>query len=357
MPNKSASFDLNHIINEIDTGIIKESQLNGIIKVLYCINQEIVVSKKGLSIKLKLPKEEIDAVFEYLTQNGFLEVMTVNEVEIYSLSDKTKKDFSVVLKDLDANEQVGGILKTIEGNGTGVGSSEEKKPSLVGCFIADKGGKTLLTFELFDGALEECVKGQAEDLNPDFDIELIPMFVSALEKFSQNINMQELSELHMTGINLKLQTFSYEKYTVTFFINPEIRIESIKDKIKDYFSVLFNKYKEDFELTLKTGIIDNISYLKKLGREMLKELNKYLYLVEFKNIVINLDKYDQTHAKTLYGKLNQLYTDCQLKFFLTLEKIKKLKLYLLKTMFDEDLHELRDIINKTQEINSKLNLI
>ncbi len=357
MPNESATLDLNHLINEISTGILKETQLDSIIKVLYCVNHEIVVSKKGLPIKLKLPANEINSAFDYLVKNGFLEVMTVNEVELYSLSDKAKRDFNVVLKDVDSNGELGGLLKSLESENNGFGSSDDKKPSLVGCFIADKGGKTLLTLELYEGALEECIKGQAEELNPEFDIELIPMFVSALEKFSQNINMQELSELRMTGINMKLQTFSYDKYTITFFINPQINLEAINDKIKDYFGVLFSKYKDDFELTLKTGIVDNIAHLNSLGREMLKELNKYVYLVEFKHLIINLDKYDQTHAKTLYGKLNQLYSDCQFKFLLTMEKIKKLKLYLLKTMFDEDLQEFRNIINKTQEINSKLNLL
>ena len=36
------------------------------------------------------------------------------------------------------------------------------------------------------------------------------------------------------------------------------------------------------------------------------------------------------------------------------EKIKLLKIYLLKTMLNDDLEELKEIINKTQKINEKL---
>jgi len=92
-----------------------------------------------------------------------------------------------------------------------------------------------------------------------------------------------------------------------------------------------------------------------LGQEMLKELNKYVYLVEFKNIVRNLDEYDQTHAKHVYEELNKLQDECLSKFSLMIEKIKKLKIYALKTMLNDDLEELKEIINKMQVINSKLN--
>ena len=353
-------LDLDSLLNEISSGDLDKDQLNIIIKVLYHINQEIVISKKGQTIKLNLSSEDIDFALSYLQKKELIQIDHVNDVEIYSLTDKTKTDFNDVLKHLHLYQQFQNLIKTIEiESSVSHDSLEEDIPSFIGCFIADKAGKTLLTFELYEGALESFIKGQVsdEELNPEFDIELIPMFVSALEKFSKNINLKQLSELHLTGINLKIQTFSYEKFTVTFFINPRINLEILKPKIKDYFMILFDKYKDEFELTLRTGVVDNISHLNKLGKEMLKELNKYVYLVEFKNIVIALDNYDTTHARTLYNKLNELHNDAQLKFSLTIEKIKKLKVYLLKTMLNDDLEELKDIINKTQAINSKLNLL
>jgi hypothetical protein len=162
-----------------------------------------------------------------------------------------------------------------------------------------------------------------------------------------------MSSFKITGGNVKLQTFSFDKYTVTCFVNPSVNLKPIKDKVRDYFNDLFEKYKYDLELSLATGMTENISHLNELGREMLKELNKYVYLVEFKNIVDNLKSFDVVYAKALYNKLKKLYKDLNLKFAITLEKINQLKIYLVKAMFDEDLDELKKIIKKTQEIQSE----
>jgi len=359
-----ASKNRHSPLNEISSRDIDESSFNAILKVLYHIHQEIVASKNGLTIKLNLTAKEVKYAFKYLTQKGFLQYTLVNKVKIYSLSDKAKDDFNDVLKDLHLFKQFQHLMTNIERENPLRGiHTDESIPSFIGCFIADKAGKTLLTFELYDGALETYIKGPpdiSEPLENDkeyakFDIELVPMFISALEKFSREINMRELSELKITGINLKMQTFSYEKYTVTFFINPSVNLTPIEKKVREYFKTLFNKYKEDFEISLRTGFVDNISHLNELGQEMLKELNKYVYLVEFKNLVGNLNNYDQTHAKHVYEELNKLQDECVAKFSLMIEKIKLLKIYLLKTMLNDDLDELKEIINKTQSINSKLN--
>lgn len=363
MGHVSTPIDLNGLLNEISSRDIDENTLNAILKVIYHVHNEVVASQKGLTIKLNLTTIEIKDAFKYLTQKGFLERTIVNNVKMYSLSDKAKEDFNDVLKDLHLYKQFQHLIANIESETPVIGfPTDESTPSFIGCFIADKAGKTLLTFELYDGALEKYIKGppnlaippENDDGYGEFDIELVPMFVSALEKFSQEINMRELSELKITGINLKMQTFSYDKYTVTFFINPSVNLKPIEKKVRDYFKILFSKYKDEFEVSLRTGFVDNISHLNELGQEMLKELNKYIYLVEFKNIVGNLDEYDQTHAKHVYVELNKLQDECLSKFSLMIEKIKKLKIYLLKTMLNDDLEELKEIINKTQSINSKL---
>ena len=364
MGNRLSSIDYKMLLNEISSRDMDENTLNAIIKVLYHVHKEVVTSQKGLTIKLNLNTNEINTAFKYLTKRGFVEHTVVNNVEIYSLTDKAKEDFNDVLKDLHLYKQFQHLIANIENEIPIIGVPvDESIPSFIGCFIADKAGKTLLTFELYDGALETFIKRppnisiplEGDNMAGEFDIELVPMFVSALEKFSREINMQELSELKITGINLKMQTFSYDKYTVTFFVNPSVNIKPIEKKVRDYFQILFSKYKEEFEVSLRTGFVDNISHLNELGQEMLKELNKYVYLVEFKNIVSNLDEYDQTHAKHVYEELNKLQDECLSKFSLMIEKIKKLKIYALKTMLNDDLEELKEIINKMQVINSKLN--
>ncbi len=357
-----STIDLDGLLNEISSHEVDEPSLNAIIKVLYYVSKEVVSSTKGLKFRLKLSIQEIKFAFQYLSQKGFLQHVIVNNVKIYSLTDKVREDFNHILKDLHLYKQFQHLIASIEDSDPFAEIPiNDTIPSFIGCFIADKAGKTLLTFELYDGALKTYINGPPDLTIPSeeaefhkFDIELVPMFVSALEKFSQEINLKKLSELKITGINLKMQTFSYDKYTVTFFINPRINLKPIEKKVRDYFNTLFTKYKDELEISLKTGFVDNLSHLNELGQEMLKELNKYVYLVEFKNIVGNLDEYDQTHAKHVYEELNKLQEACTAKFSLMIEKIKVLKIYLLKTMLNDDLDELKEIINKTQKINAKL---
>lgn len=91
-----------------------------------------------------------------------------------------------------------------------------KIPPFVGYFVADKDGLTLFTIELFDGALLKFMKDKTETPSEDdkLDINLIPMFISALGKFSKEINIQNLSG-----------------FTFTFFMNPNINIKLIDYEI------------------------------------------------------------------------------------------------------------------------------
>ncbi|MFX1258361.1 MAG: hypothetical protein ACFFAN_10910 [Promethearchaeota archaeon] len=326
------------------------------------IDLEVVISKSDIQKKLRLSKNEINVITDYLVSKGYIKFKNVKNEKIFSLTHEGKKYYDKKLKYITFNEQ-------FQRSGKKVGKtnifnkfsidkfpSEENLPSFIGCFIADKNGKTLLTFELFDGALDYYLKGHIKDeeRKEQLDIELIPLFISALEKFSEEINIRNLWDLKIKGANLKMRSFSYEKFTITFFINPNVNLKPVENKIKGYFEVLFKKYKNELELSLRTGLIENISHLNKLGREMLKELNKFVFLGEFKNIVNDLEFFDIIYARSLYNKLDELYNEFTLKFSIILEKIKQLKINLLKSILNEDLEEFKSIINKTQNIKSIL---
>ncbi|MBD3338756.1 MAG: hypothetical protein GF353_06595 [Candidatus Lokiarchaeota archaeon] len=345
---------------------MNDNLLNATIKILSLINYELVITQSYLQHKLMISKEELDYICDKMIETGCLEYVDVSNERILSLTPQGKKKYDKKIRKMDFQPQFMKSVEDIEKLNL-FNKYEVKKvatqdniPSFIGCFIADKYGKTLLTFELFEGSLEYYLQGhikKEEKMNKEMDIELIPMFVSALEKFSKEINIQDVSALKIKGANLKMLSYSYDKFTVTLFINPHINLKPIEAKVQDYFRVLFRTYKEELETSLKTGIMENISHLNELGREMLKELNKFVFLGEFKNIVNDLEYFDGVYARSLYSKLNNIYSDFELKFTIILEKIKKLKLNLLKAILEEDLPEFRHIINKTQDIQSKLSKI
>ena len=84
-------------------------------------------------------------------------------------------------------------------------------PPIIGFFIADKSGTIILTCELFDGALEHFIKRDIkdEDAKSNFDIELIPPFICALESFTDQICVENLAELKIKGTNIDMRDCRY----------------------------------------------------------------------------------------------------------------------------------------------------
>ncbi len=150
-------------------------------------------------------------------------------------------------------------------------------PAFIGCMISDKNGKTVAIFELFKGALEYFIKQNIKDIEKrrNFDIELIPMFICALELFSDNICIENLEGIKLKGTNIKmLSIFRFSQFTITLFLNPFIHIKSYENVIREYYSDLFEKFEEKFEDVLKFKPNDFISQIELKGREWLRELNE-----------------------------------------------------------------------------------
>ena len=153
-------------------------------------------------------------------------------------------------------------------------------PPFIGCMISDKDGKTIAIFEVFKGALDYFIKKDIKDIEKreNFDIELIPMFICALERFSDQICIENLAGIKLKGTNIKMHSiFNFSQFTITLFLNPFMRIKPYENVICDYYSDLFEIYVKEFEDVLKFSSNDFVSQIELKGREWLRELNE-LYL-------------------------------------------------------------------------------
>jgi len=316
------------------------------VKLVNIIDDEITITKKVLEEKLNRPSKLVEYLLESLINKDHIERKIVNNQEVFSLTDKGKTSFKEILKtfsaeSLNETETDGLITENFYG---------EKIPSFIGAFVADKDGRTLLTIELFENALEKFILSSTktdEDVVP-VDLDLIPMFISALEKFSLELNIQDLTGFSLEGSNLKMNIFGYDNFTVTFFMNPDININPVQSKVYNYFKNMFEDYKENFDNTLATGQIDNLFPLAEKGRKWLEDLNEY-----YENLIIKLEIYDTEHAKILYNKMDDLYQRVNVKYSLALEKIKKLKVNLMQSIIEEDFDELRKIAEFAKELSAK----
>ena len=316
------------------------------LKIIQQIDKKVLISKDILYDKLNRPEKLVNYLVESLINKGHIEVREVENKELLSLTNKGKVIYKKILNGFSSAS----IDKSERRLDSTEIPHEEKISSIIGAIISNKDGLSLLNFELFDNALKGFIsQGVPNDgtIIP-IDLELIPMFISALEKFSLELNIQDLTGFGLKGSNLKMHIFSYEDYTVTVFMNPNINLEAIESKINNYFENLFEEYKDKFEMGLKTGKIDDLLPIREIGRNWLEELNK-----SYQNMIINSEIIDQEHGQVLHSKIDELYDDINKKFSVTLEKVKKLKVDIMKSIIEKDYEELNKIAEIAKELKSK----
>ena len=145
-----------------------------------------------------------------------------------------------------------------------------------------------------------------------------------------------------------MHIFGYEDYTVTVFMNPNINLNAIEYIINKYFENLFEEHRDKFEIGLKTGKLDELFPIEEIGKKWLKELNE-----SYQKMVFSSEIIDKENAQNLYNKIDKLYDDINKEFYITLEKVKKLKVDIMKSIIEKDYEELQKISNIAQELKSK----
>ncbi len=314
------------------------------IKLINLISKEIVINKKDLHEKLNRPANLISHLIDNLILKGHLKQETVNKQDLISLTEKGKNYYKDIIEsfstvDLDSINSTADLSQF---------ELEKEIPPIIGALIADKDGRNLLKIEIFENALEQFIlkNDPSYAYNNKFDLDLIPMFISALEKFSLELNIQNLTGFGLKGTNLGMHIFSYDRLTVTVFLNPKVNIDPIAKKIENYFYNLFEEFETEFNLSLSTGQVDGLFPIMNLGRNWLEELNEY-----YNNLIINLEIYDLRSAQKLYSKIDELFERVKLKNVLTLERMKKLKVDLMKAILENDYQELKKIAQITQDLS------
>lgn len=159
-------------------------------------------------------------------------------------------------------------------------------PPVIGCLISDKDGKSIVSFEVFKGAIQFFMKNNPNYAREDkeLQIDLIPMYVSAIELLSQELNIQGLPGIEINGINIKLKIlFYFDEFTVTLFLNPKVNFTIIEDLTNTYLSNLFDEFKNELFNVIKKSSNDFITFLERVGLCWLIDLNNdYLALTQDK---------------------------------------------------------------------------
>ncbi|HEY0089058.1 MAG TPA: GTPase [Candidatus Lokiarchaeia archaeon] len=320
--------------------------LNETILLLNQIDNEIVVSKSELKKKLNINEDDLNYIIRNLVKKGQLQLTSGKKEQTISLTERGKNNFNKIInnfsfKDIIQIENKAKIKENIQ---------DLKIPPLIGYFIANKDGLTLMTTEIFDGALLKFIKEKDNPLSESdkFDVALIPMFISALEKFSKEINIQHLSGFNLTGTNLRMQILEFENFTVTIFTNPQINLKIVEKEIHSFFENLFVSYNIEFKISIQNITEKNYNEIQNYSRNWLNQLNK-----SYDQKTTDINQFDFKSAQKLYENLDDLQKEVSDKFSLILERIRNVKVNIMNALIKGDFEEISDLAKKALEL--KLN--
>ncbi len=316
------------------------------VRLLHLVDQELIASKKDLREKLDLTEIDLNKIIDNLVKKGIIQFSPIIEENVLSLTEKGKNNFNKIMNNFSLNNILPFKNEAIISDVP----KDKKIPPFLGFFVANKDGLTLMTVELYNGILLNYLKSRIlneEKIEVKFNVDLIPIFISALEKFAQELNIQNLSGFSLKGTNLKMQIFCFDQFTVTLFSNLSVNVKNIGYKINNYFNELFDNYNVEFNISNQSGDISNLTVIKEDCMNWLKELNKF-----YEDIIFSLDYCDIECGENFYNTLDDFQNEVNFEFSLIKEKIKKLKINLMNAILTENFEEIQKLIKIAQDLKS-----
>ncbi len=312
--------------------------LEYIVSILDIIEKNVVITKEEIQRKLRLPEYIFNNFIEYLEKMEFLDVSTLNNKSVISLTKSGKNYFDEIVGKFSIDS-----IKDFKNN---IESTKiEEIPPFLGFLIADRNGRNLTSTEVYEGAFGLFLKYE-DDLEKRNELDLIPMFISALEKFAEEINIKDLPGFKLEGSNLKIHTVKYDICTFCLFMRTDVNFETVKEYVFDWFDNLMETHKSKIEMSIQSG---NMLYSNSLKDDTKKWLDSLTQ--KYNKLILNLEVYDFEQVKKLYQTLDDLYTKTDFKFSIILEKIKKLKIDLMEASMDNNFHKVKDIVKKINELD------
>ncbi len=316
--------------NKIDFDLVK---LNT--SLFHILNEKKVMSLNKLEDHLKVEKSTLESLIHPYVEAELLNIQDVEKEKLVYLLEKGEIFYKKILRTFE-NIDSKAIQPTAE-----TADVDSIAKYLHGLIISDMHGKTLLTIETEPGSLDKALNSSK---NEQFDIELIGMFLNALQKFSQEINVQNLSSFRVQGGNLKITSISRKNLTLTLFTAPEVEAGNIKEDFDNLFDSFLTKY-EDYIPTFHTT--GNISPFVKWIPEAKEKITTIIE--KYKETKGKAEIFDAKKAKKMYAYLNEV-DDKEFKLEKQLH-LKNLKVKLLETIISEDGSK---FMNMEMELNKYL---
>ena len=286
----------------------------------HILQEKKVMSLKKLLDYLKIEKSTLESLIHLYEEAEFLNIQDVEKEKLVYLLEKGEIFYKKILRTF---EDIGSKTLQPAAETTDIDSISNY---LYGLIISDMHGKTLLSIETEPDSLNKALNAANND---QFDIELIGMFLNALQKFSQEINIQNLSSFRVQGANLKISSISKKNLTLTLFTSPKVKAGDLKEDFDNLFDLFLSKYEEyipDFHIS--GNVSPFIDWIPEAEGIMKNIIDKY------KETIGKSESFDVEKAKKMYAILNEV-DDNKFKLEKQLQ-LRNCKVKLLETIIAED---------------------
>lgn len=311
------------------------------------IGDEIIISKNELQRKLNISEDLVNKIIKSLDANGLIQILDLNGKNVINLTDKGKKSFEELRTDYE------NVFEYKYDPLFSNNFQDIKIPPFIAFIIAHRNGKRILSLELYEGIVNLItnINSKKDNKEQKFEFDLFTSFLCALNLFSRQFTFADLSDIKLKALNLKFQIFKYGIYIVIIFMNANINFKPLEQRISKYFENLIEKYDKEFQMTLKMAQINMFPYINDQVREWMEKLNK-----SCENMIMNVEIFDTEYAKTLYNNLDEIYSEINVELYVTLKKIRELKMNLLNAILDEDFNKIKTITKKVQDLKTKFGI-
>lgn len=277
-----------------------------------------------------------------LIERGFLKIREEDGKEMLEILPEGKQYINGVISSFSLDE-----LKGIDTNRLQLHGPGDIDYPFIGLLMCDNLGRTLVVSEAEEGVFKEMFV-QNEVSQKQYDIHLIPMFLSALRDFSKEISLIGDDDFHLRGEHFDMSVFDHEGFTLILFTNSGVKLTTFRDEIHNFFKKFVKGKKELLEDVIKTGDMSRLAPLASEASRWIDQLNE-----QYKDTVENSLLSDFNYLKKVYGNLEELSRRIIEKYTGILKQVKLIKERLTRAFFKDDTVAIKHLLEEGKQIQKE----
>ncbi|MHA1679557.1 MAG: Rab family GTPase [Promethearchaeota archaeon] len=294
------------------------------------------LSRSDLESSLKIPSETIDEIIEILHARGYIRIYKVKKEFEYEITIENKGEFIALLREYSKNK----LFKFQKQFSSPEVRVEIEAPPFIGILFGDDSGKNLITVEAEKGIFNKFL-----GITEQNELDLIPPFISAIENFSKELRVIDITDFKLKGKNLAIYVMSFGNIHSIFFLNPNTNINEYKDEIISFLDEFFKENGNVFKKMIRTGIVKSLDSVIEQLTGWIRELNS-----KYKEKVDNLEFFDFNNTKVLFKKINKFSELVKEKVKKVQNSLEEIENKLVQAVMNKDLEKVKMLFERFQNL-------